>query len=312
MLASPLCAPAVSRLRLGFLCVGLLAAALAGCTSPPVADPGNVREIEDWREGRVTRLQSETGWLSLVGLHWLEPGESRFGTSGDNEIVLPEGTTPDRAGTFILEDGRVRVRAEPGAGLTVGDEPVSQRDLASDHDGSPDILRVRDLRMYVIQRGDRIGIRVKDPNSEVRRDFLGLDYFPIDSSYRMQLPLQRYESPREISVPSVLGTSQPRLALGFVEFERDGRQWQLVPVVSDADDRELFFIFGDLTNGKETYGAGRFVYGELADDDMVALDFNKSYNPPCVFTPFATCPLPPKENRLTLRIEAGELSYGGH
>ena len=302
MPANRLCTPAVA----------LFAAVLVGCSSPPVADPDHVRELEDWRAGRVTRLQSGTGWLSLAGLHWLEPGENRFGTGEDNEIVLPQGTAPDLAGTFVLEDGRVRVRAEAGAGLTMADEPVTEREMASDHESSPDILRVRDLRLYVIQRGERIGIRVKDPDSPVLRDFHGLDHFPIDSSYRMRLPLQRYETMREISVPSVLGTSEPWLAPGYVEFERDGRQWQLIPVVYEADDRDLFFIFGDLTNGVETYGAGRFLYGELGEDDMVALDFNRSYNPPCVFTPFATCPLPPPENRLTLRIEAGEKSYAPH
>ncbi len=312
MLANPSCTAAVLRVRDGFPCVALLTALLVGCSSPPVADPDHVLEIEDWRAGRVMRLQSETGWLTLAGLHWLEPGENRFGTGGDNEIVLPEGTAPGLAGTFVLEDGRVRVRAEPGAGLTVADEPVTERQLASDLEGAPDVLRVRDLRLYVIQRGERIGIRVKDPDSPVLRDFHGLDHFPIDSSYRMRLPLQRYESMREISVPSVLGTSEPALAPGYVEFERDGRKWQLVPVVEDADDQDLFFIFGDLTNGVETYGAGRFVYGQLGEDDMVALDFNKSYNPPCVFTPFATCPLPPPENRLLLRIEAGEKSYVLH
>ena len=290
----------------------LFAVVLAGCSSPPAADPDHVREIEDWREERVTGLQSETGWLTLVGLYWLEPGESRFGTGGDNEIVLPQGTAPGLAGTFILEAGRVQVRAEPGAGLTVADEPVTERQLASDHEGSPDILRVGDLHLYVIQRGERIGVRIKDPHSPVLRDFHGLDYFPVDSSYRMRLPLQRYEAMREMSIPSANGVSQPMLAPGYVEFERDGRHWQLIPVVSDADDREPFFIFGDLTNGKETYGAGRFVYGQLGEDDMVALDFNKSYNPPCVFTPFATCPLPPPENRLLLRIEAGEKSYADH
>ncbi|TDI13658.1 MAG: DUF1684 domain-containing protein [Acidobacteria bacterium] len=312
MLASPLCTPAVLRLRSGCLCVALVAGVLAGCSSPPVADPDHVQEIEEWREARVKRLQSETGWLTLVGLHWLEPGENRFGTDKDNEVVLPEGTAPGLVGTFVLEDGRVRVRAESGVGLTLAEEPVTERPLASDHDGPPDILRVRDLHLYVIQRGERIGIRVKDSNSPVLRDFHGLDYFPVDTRYRMQLPFQRYESAREISIPSVLGTSEPSLALGFVEFELEGRQWTLVPVVSDADDRDLFFIFGDLTNGKETYGAGRFVYGELGDDDTVSLDFNKSYNPPCVFTPFATCPLPPPENRLTLRILAGERTYSAH
>jgi uncharacterized protein (DUF1684 family) len=276
------------------------------------ADPEHVREVEAWREYRLGRLQSETGWLAVVGLHWLSPGENRFGTAESNEIVLPEGTAPDLAGTLVLADGKVRVRPEPDAGITLDGQPLAEREIHSDHDGSPDILRVGDLHLYLIQRGERIGLRVKDPNSPVRSGFRGLDYFPIDSSYRMRLPLQRYEAPREVQVPSVLGKPTPMHSLGEVEFEREGRNWTLVPVVYDLSDTELFFIFGDTTNGKETYGGGRFVYADLDEDDMVHLDFNKSYNPPCVFTPFATCPLPPESNRLALRIEAGEKNYADH
>jgi uncharacterized protein (DUF1684 family) len=143
-------------------------------------------------------------------------------------------------------------------------------------------------------------------------EFQGLDYYPIDPEQRMRLELVRYEPPKEVSVPNVLATPVPMLAPGYVEFERDGKTWTLTPVVNDPTDTDMFFIFGDLTNGPETYGAGRFLHGDLGEDGFVEVDFNKAYNPPCAFTAFATCPLPLEENRLMLRIEAGEKKYGGH
>ena len=297
--------------------------ATAGCSAPGsqtpdaasaavLASPAHLEAVEEWREGRIGRLQSETGWLSLVGLHWLDPGENRFGTGSDHEVVLPEGTAPELAGSLFLEEKKVLLRVAAGVRITLEGEPVVERELRSDAEGSPDVLRLNDLYFYVIERGERVGIRVKDPNSPVRRDFHGIDYFPVDSSYRMELPLERFDAPRPFGVPDVLGQTQPYIALGTVTFAREGKEWTLTPVVSELEDRNLFIIFGDLTNGKETYGAGRFLYADLREDDVVELDFNRTYNPPCVFTPFATCPLPPRENRLALRIEAGEKNYAGH
>jgi uncharacterized protein (DUF1684 family) len=272
-----------------------------------------VREIQEWRGRRVERLRSETGWLTVVGLVWLEPGENRFGTGEDNRIVLPEGTAPEAAGSFFLEEEAVRVRAEEGVTLTLDDQAVTEQAIRTDHhEDGPDVLRLGDLSLYIIERSGRFGVRIKDPNHAARREFQGLDYYPIDPAYRMRLELVPYDPPKEVSVPNVLGTPVPMLAPGYVEFQRDGKTWKLTPVVGDPSQTSLFFIFGDLTNGAETYGAGRFLYGDLGEDGVVDLDFNKAYNPPCVFTPFATCPLPPKDNRLTLRIEAGEKKYGDH
>jgi uncharacterized protein (DUF1684 family) len=276
-------------------------------------DPDHLQEVESWRRGRVERLTSPGGYLTLVGLTWLEPGPNRFGSAPDNEVRLPEGAAPAHVGTFFLEGDRVRVQAEAGAELTLDGEPVAERELTKDIDGEPDILQVRDLKLYVIQRADAIGVRVKDPNSVARREFRGIEYFPVDSSYRMRVPLQRYEPPREMVIPSALGPPQVYTALGEIELEHGGERWTMVPVTEGGlDGQEMFFIFGDLTNGVETFGWGRFLYGTLHEDDTISLDFNRAYNPPCAFSPHSTCPLPPPENRLAVRIEAGERAYERH
>lgn len=281
------------------------------CLVPLAAAAEDYRaEVERWRAQREQRLQRDDGWLTLVGLHWLVPGENRFGTDPDGEVVFPAGTAPARAGSFFLEDGRVRVRAVPGAGVTREGEPVGEMELAPDTSGSPDVLRLGDLSFYVIRRGDRYGIRVKNSKSPARLAFAGLDWFPVDPSYRIEGEFVPYDEPREVPIATVVDIEEKMLALGTVEFELNGRRLSLEPYVSSPDDEELWFIFRDGTNGKETYGAGRYLYTERERDGKVVVDFNYAYNPPCVFTPYATCPLPPRRNALELRIEAGEKMYG--
>jgi uncharacterized protein (DUF1684 family) len=282
------------------------------CGAPPAppVDPDYRAGIESWRAERDERLRSETGWLTVVGLHWLEPGENSFGSGPGNPIVLPEGRGPETAGSFVLGADGVTLRADAGSGITLDGETVTERELRADADGTPNMLELDDLTFYVIKRGDRFGIRVKDPRSEMLSDFTGVESFPIDPSYRVEATFVPYDPPKEVQIATVVGTVQPMLTPGRVEFTLNGEKLALEPMVDKPDDESYFFIFRDGTSGKETYGAGRYLYTEAARDGRLILDFNKAYNPPCVFTPFATCPLPPPQNRMPIRVEAGEKVYG--
>ena len=275
-------------------------------------DADFTRQLDRWKKQRLEGLRSESGWLTLVGLHWLEPGENPFGSNPANRVVLPQGKAPARAGAFFLNNGKVRVVAAPGSGITLNGKPVNEQDLRSDESGEPDILHLGDLSLYVIKRGERFAIRVKDPNSPVRKEFKGIDAFPPNPAYRIVAEFVPYDPPREVAVPTILGTTEKMKAPGYVKFKLARRELTLEPVVEDPEHPQLFFIFKDATSGKETYPAGRFLYADMPKDGRVVLDFNRAYNPPCAFTPYATCPLPPKQNRLDVRIEAGEKTYGEH
>ena len=272
--------------------------------------PRYVEEIQQYRESRETRLRGEYGWLSLVGLFWLERGENPFGTDPAHPIVFPEGSSPATAGSFYYDGETVRLRAAPGSRITVDDEPVTDRKLQTDADGSPDRLRLGRLEFYVLARGGRHGVRVKDPESPSRLEFVGLEFFPVDPDARVHATFKPIDRPREIEVPTVTGTPAKMFAPGMLEFSLGSDELSLMPLVDAATDRDLFIIFRDPTNGHETYGAGRYLSAELGEDGAI-LDFNRAYNPPCAFTPFATCPLAPRENRLGTRVEAGE-RYSGH
>ncbi len=250
-------------------------------------------EIAEWRRAREARLKAEDGWLTVAGLFWLHDGANRFGRDASNDIVLPDG--PPHAGVFELHAGKVKAAAANGA----------TREIAPDSD---DFLAIGRLKLFVIRRGDRFGIRMKDPDSQARRDFHGIPYFPVDERWRMTA---RFVSePHKIPILNVLGQTEMSECPGYAVFRLDGHEYRLYPILEEPGAKELFYIFRDLTTGKETYPAGRFLYSDLPRDGRVTLDFNKAYNPPCAFTDFATCPLPPKENRLPVRIEAGEKKYG--
>ena len=244
-----------------------------------------------------------------MGLHWLHEGENRFGSAPDNDMVFPEGRAPDHVGSFVVEQDRVTVRAAAGSGLMLDGEPVVERVVRADDSGSPDILGVGELSFYLLRRNDRYALRVKDPASPILAAFTGMEYFPIDPAYRISAEFVAYDEPRPIEVPNVLGYSESMSAPGEVVFRLGGESLTLVPVLSSPEAEQLFFIFSDGTSGKETYGAGRFLYTPLPEGGRVDLDFNKADSPPCVFTPYATCPLPPHGNRLSVRIEAGEKDF---
>jgi uncharacterized protein (DUF1684 family) len=268
----------------------VLGAALAGTAL--LAASAFQSEIADWRKSREAGLRRDGSWLTVTGLFWLREGANRFGKEASNEIALPDG--PARAGAFTLRNGKVTASMDG-----------KERELRPD---SNDFLKVGRLSLFVIQRGDRYGIRLKDPESAYLREFHGLEYFPADEAYR--ITARFVSEPRKIPILNVLGQTEQDECPGYAAFRLHGRDVRLYPVLEEPDAKELFFIFRDQTSGKETYGAGRFLYSELPHDGKVVLDFNKAYNPPCAFTPYATCPLPPKENRLAVRVEAGEKKYG--
>jgi len=265
-------------------------------------------EVEAWRAQRIARLRRPDGWLSLVGLYWLEQGENRVGSDPSSAVRLPAGSAPSRLGTIVLSSSATRFRAEPGVSVTRDNHPVQQTDLQSDQTEEPTVLQHGSLSFYVIQRGERMGVRVKDANAEALKHFRGLENFPFAESWRLVARFEPSDSARHISVPNVLGNVTSEESPGALAFEHEGKTYRL-DVVHEAGTEDFFVIFGDSTNGNETYGGGRFLYASPPKDGRTVLDFNKAYNPPCVFTPHATCPLPPPQNRLQIRIEAGEKNY---
>jgi uncharacterized protein (DUF1684 family) len=271
-----------------------------------VADPAHIASVEAWREERYRRLRSEIGWLTLAGLGWLKPGLNRIGSADDADVIIPGG--PPLAGTITVPD-----EGSPSADGDFLHEGAPVRDLAltSDLDGEPTLLELGALRLCLIDRGGRLGIRTWDTQSSARRAFDGIDHWPVDAEWRVAARLEPTPG-RAIDVPDVLGDIASEVSPGDLVFEGDGTAY-LVQALPGGDAGELWLVFGDATNGNETYGGGRFLYTDSPEPDgSFIVDFNRAYNPPCVFSPFATCPLPWPANRLPIRIEAGERAYRGY
>ena len=285
---------------------------VAAGPSEQQVDAAYLQEIEQWHAQRVERLEEPTGWLSLVGLFWLEQGENRIGSATESAVILPAGS-PAHAGSLLVNEDRLTLQVAEGVEVLVnGAPPAAQQMIHGDAEDLADVITVGDLTLLVLARGDRLAVRIKDPNAETRRTFHGLERFPISATLRIEAEMTTYDPPRRRKVPTVIGTEVDYLVPGIVRFTVDGFACELEPVIADPDSRKLFFIFGDATNGKVTYGAGRFLYSDREQDGTVVLDFNRAVNPPCAFTRYATCPLPPPQNKLAVRIEAGELRYGDH
>jgi uncharacterized protein len=267
-----------------------------------VTDAEHAAQVEAWRADRDARLRRPDGWLALVGLHWLKPGENRLGEHPANEVVLRGKGVPPRVGSLWVEDGRVRFVPHQGVDL-----PALA--LEDDLDGAPTVLELGILRFHVIRRGERLGLRVRDALAPALERFDGLQHFPVDPSWRVTARLEPAGLGAMVEIVDITGATSREATPGSIAFERDGSTWRIV-AQPGGEDGSLWLIFGDATNGTDTYGGGRYLYTEpVAADGSVVADFNLAYNPPCVFSPYATCPLPPAENRLALRIEAGERIY---
>lgn len=276
--------------------------------SAAAGDDGWREQLMDWRQDRAEGLQAPDGWLSLIGLHWLSDGLNLVGTAPDNDVVLSAG--PDHVGRMEVDGGNVVFCRAAGTDVRIdGEKPVCAP-MTSDAGGEPTLVRFGSVTLYVIDREGNLGLRVKDSQADTRLDFAGLEYFEPNPAWRIEADFEPFDEPRSLEVPDITGIVQQLPSPGRVVFERNGRTHVLDAVRYEGDD-ELFLIVADRTNGRQTYGGGRYLYTPLPDaGNTVTVDFNRAYNPPCVFTAYATCPLPPPQNRLDLAIEAGERMYG--
>jgi uncharacterized protein len=263
--------------------------------------PSYEETIRGWQKHRVEGLRSPTGWLTLVGLFWLKPGENTIGAASSNDFILSKQASPASAGKFRLDGSKVVFTDANGIATP----------LVADEE-KPDAPKIGTVALFLIKRGERYAIRAKDSRSPVLADFKGTQFFPIKPALNIEAKF--IPEAKKIPILNVLGTTDLEESPGLVEFTVQGKQYHLRPIYEDtAHGRTLFFLFKDATNRTQTYQAGRMLNVPLPQDGVVHLDFNRSYNPPCTFTPYATCPLPPAENHLPIAIDAGELRYGkGH
>lgn len=275
----------------------------------PKGSPEYIAEIEQWHQNRIERLKDENSWLTLVGLYWLEKGENTFGSDKNNDIVFP-GIAPKKIGSIILEDSAITLNVN--GEVTVSNEGTPVKEIILEHDltGHPTILDLGSLRWYVIKRGERYGIRLRDTKAPLLNEFKDIEMFPINEDWKLTATFEAYVPAKLISLPTQIGTVEEEPSPGAVIIEKDGNTYR-IDVIDTG--KQLWLIFADETSGEETYGAGRYLYIDKPDSTgKTIVDFNLAYNPPCIFTKFATCSFPPKQNFLKLRITAGEKMWGAN
>ncbi|MCX7797200.1 MAG: DUF1684 domain-containing protein [Melioribacter sp.] len=268
-----------------------------------------INEIKSWHKRRIENLKKENGWLNLIGLYWLKEGENKFGSDKSNDIIFPSNT-PAFIGKFYLKDSTVKVKINEGVNVLIDGKKIKSAEMKNDLQNNPTILAYGSFRWNLIKRGKKYGIRLRDLESELVKNFKGIETFPINEDWKLEAKFEPYKPYKKIFIPNVLGSVEEKYSPGALIFNKDGKTFK-VDVLDEGDS--YFIIFADETNGIETYGAGRFLYVEKPKvNNKIYIDFNKAYNPPCAFTKFATCPLPPPQNFLKLRITAGEKNYSAH
>ncbi len=261
--------------------------------------------LAEWRADRLASLKGPDGWLNLAGLYWLEEGPNSFGTAAGNDLVAPEGSAQPKLGDFVVDDGMVTFVTEPGVEVFHGESPVTEVLLTDDQDGEPTLLTHGSLAWTVIRRMDRVGVRLRDYDHPAIAAFEGIESYPADPDWRVVARFEAYPEPRKIRLATVVqGLGWEPTVPGTLEFEARGQSLSLEAYRSNDG---FFIVFADGTTGDATYPAGRYLAADLPDKDgTTVLDFNKAYNPPCVFSEFATCPLATPRNRLPVAVEAGE------
>ncbi len=271
------------------------------------------KEVTEWRTARLERLKSPYGWPSLIGLEWLKEGANTVGSASDNAIVITKA--PAHLGTVTLHAGKATIALDAQTDATIDGEKKTTAALIDDSQPKPTQIGFGTVKFYLIQRGDKFGLRIKDSEAATRLKMVaqGVENFDFDPSWRFDAKWEAYNPPHEVEGVNIIGQVEKYQIMGKATFTRDGKTYSVEPMLENPGDTELFLVFADRTSGKETYGAARFVYTPMPQDGKLLLDFNKAYNPPCAFTPYATCPLPTPQNRLNLRVTAGEKKWkGGH
>lgn len=267
-------------------------------------------ELDAWRTQRYADLQKPDGYLSLAGLFWLEEGEYTFGSDPSCDLVFPE-KAPSVMGMLTVQDGAVSMRINDGVSVEVDGAAVSNIEMINDAGGNPTTAHCGSLNWHVIDRSRGLAIRLLDSEADARKSFNTVDHFPPSLEWRMEGRFERLNPAMEIDMPSITGVAEKEIVPGFLVFEVEGEEHRL-EVIQRPGNR-YFVVFADATSAKETYGGGRFLWVDAEDESgSIIIDFNRAYNPPCVFSPFATCPMPAPGNRLPIRVEAGELTYGDH
>jgi len=287
----------------------------AHSAAPNKANDSETRAELDWRAQRAQQLSAPDGWLTLVGLEWLKPGQNSVGLAADNTIRL-KAHAPDHLCVIDVQGSQLRL-ITPTDGfpksLALDGHPAQEAQLQSD-DSKPSILSTENLTLVVLHRGDRFALRIKDAQSPSRTAFRGLHWYPVNPQYRITAKWIPFTPPHIEKIPTIIGTTLNLPAPGLAEFTLNSKTIQLEPVLEDPNAKELFFILRDATSHTTTYESARFLYTGFPDHGLdqagsLVLDFNRLYNPPCAYTPYATCPLPPYINRLAVAIPAGEQRY---
>ena len=283
---------------------------VGGAARELAAQAYDTAALEKSRASREASLKSDTGWLTVSGLHFLKQGENTVGRAPTNDIVLDFPTVPDQAAIIIMQGDRTRLRPPAGKTVSVNGQAVnSEIDLKrSGQGGAADIVNLDRVNFFVHYSGPRLALRVRDLDSPLRTGFKGLRFFPANTAYRVKAVYKPYATPQVAQMPNILGDLEPFTITGTVAFSLGGVNHEMVAWRSG---QRLWFVFRDLTSGKETYAASRFLYQPMPQAGEFFLDFNYAENPPCGYNPYTTCPVPPPQNRLPVRIEAGELTYTG-
>jgi uncharacterized protein (DUF1684 family) len=295
---------------LGCACLG------SGCysTSETVRNRGAVMKGPDdwvaWQAKRRESLAGTNGWTTLIARHWLTPGDTFIGSSPTNQVVLPAGRAPQAVGRVTWSGRQVHFTAAEGVTALIDGQAVRSAELISDANQAPTRLMMGSISLVVIERGERLGLRVRDPEAPARRRFQPPECFPYDPAWRLPGRFEAFAAARTLRVDDVLGGTQELKSTGVIVFAHSGREWRL-EVVEEPGEEDYFVIFRDTTAGKSTYGSGRFLYvGRANPAGEVTIDFNRAYTPPCGYTAFATCPLPPRQNWLPFAVPAGEKKPG--
>ncbi len=295
------------------LLFGLFFFTVVCCThKEQISKEAHLSEINDWHEKQMASLKSETGWLNLIGLYWLDEGIQSFGSGETMDLRLDNIDFPEEIGMFELKEGKVFFLPAVDGVISSSGELKSKTMIFDADDQISEALTYESLNWTIIKRSDAFGVRLRDHEADAVRTFEGVEQFPIDIRWRLIADFVPYQPVKQIPITNVIGQTSLNSSPGYLQFEWEGKLYK-IDALGNENDEELFLIFADETSGGETYGGGRYMYVKSADNQgKIILDFNKAYNPPCVYTPHATCPLPPRQNILDLPIAAGHKNYGDH